>query len=120
MIPKGKPGGRLWDWDPERGIAQYWHWDAQRGVGIIEMVQDTRSILEKNKALQANEDERIKESPGMGLRHLGSVPITMLMDWIKEGKISEGPLHMVKDEKFIRRKLNDPKYSKLKTTSKRV
>ena len=116
-IPKGKPGGRLWDWDPERGIAQYWHWDAQNSVGIIETVQDVTPIQERNKAIKAEEFEL---SGSKDLRYLGSLPMTVLMDMIKKGQMSEGPLHLAKDESAVRQKLNDPDYSDFRATHKKV
>jgi len=117
-IPKSKyKGARLLDWDPERGLAQYWHWDVQEGHGIIERVQDVSGIIDRNERIKAERSE-LTESPDM--RYIGSVPMDILFDWIAEGKISHGPLHQVKDEAWIKKKLNDPKYSKFKATDKRI
>lgn len=117
-IRKGKPGGRLLWNDDARGVTAWWHWDKQLGKGIIEEVWDTDHIVERNKALLASEFEREHmESPD--LKYLGSVPFPILMDWVQKGKL--GPDFMtVKDQKWIKQKLNDPQYKKLRATSKRV
>lgn len=107
----------LWN-DDARGVTAWWHWDAQLNKGVIEEVWDTKPIVEMNQALLATEFER-SHLEGNDLKFLGSVPLPVLMDWVKKGKM--GPDFMtVKDEKWIAKKLNDPAYRKLRASSGRV
>lgn len=117
-IRKGKPGGRLLWNDDSRGVTAWWHFDPATGKGIIEEVWDTDSTIERNQALLASEmDRKSLESPD--LKYLGSVPLPILMDWVAKGKI--GPDFMtVKDQAWIKKKLNDPAYRKLRASSRRV
>ncbi len=118
-IPKSKykSGKLLWH-DPQRGMAAYWHWDAQENKGRIEEVWDARPVIAKNSALLATELERAHvENPDM--RYIGSVPMGEMLNWVKQGKI--GPDWMtVKDQPWIKKKLNDPKYRKFRANSKRL
>jgi hypothetical protein len=79
-------------------------------------VQDVESIIDRNKSLQ-NEGQTWAGT----FRHIGTIPNVILEKWMNE-EGAPNLLAMSGDEfgQFVKRKLNDPDWRWLKTTSGRV
>lgn len=81
------------------------------GGFTIQSVQDVEPILENNKTLQS-----VTQKSDWG-RHIASIPLVMIEKWSKESGVNL--LALPKDEfaRFIKRKIDDPDYRWLRTTS---
>lgn len=86
---------RLFDYDELTGITTYAHADGEGGL-ILETLQDVESVLEANKTLHADVDERARYEEWT---RVASIPLVVWEQWKKEGD--------VRDPNFIRKKLND-------------
>lgn len=81
----------------------------------VRRVQDVEDIIERNKALQTE-----SQTWAGTFRHIGTIPNVILERWINES--GTNVLSMGNEEfgQFVKRKLNDPDWRWLKTTSGRV
>jgi hypothetical protein len=82
----------------------------------VRRVQDVESIIERNKFLQGE-----GQTWAGTFRHIGTIPNVILEKWMNE-ECAPNLLAMSGDEfgQFVKRKLNDPDWRWLKTTSGRV
>jgi hypothetical protein len=91
------------------------HFDHVERRHIFERIQDVEPYLEANKASQA-------ESQGFAptFHLIGSIPNVIIEKWLNEDGIEYREL-MSGDglERIVKRKLRDPDYAWLRTTSKR-
>ena len=88
------------------------HTDATEGKVHFRRVQDVEPILERNKALQADE-----QRSDWG-RHIASIPAVILEKWINDDGVNY--LSLPKDEfaRLVKRKLRDPDWAWLRATGK--
>lgn len=106
---------RLLDFDPETGVATYHEYDHQTKTTYIETVQDTSPILERNRALAKEEDYK-----RLGIKHewwhVASIPIGVQHAWLKEG------INIYQKDHWpaVRRKLQDPDWQYLRTSTGRL
>ena len=88
----------------------------ENGRGIIERVQDVEDILERNKALQG---ERQRNET---FHHVGTIPNVIMERWLNEeharGNV-DLRLYTQEFDQLVFRKLRDPEWQWLRTTSKR-
>ena len=75
--------------------------------------QDIEPYLNRNKAM-ANENDGFNQSRDM--RRLASIPNIVLMQWLNEA----GSMEILRDPKFLARKLNDPDYLYLRTAPYKI
>jgi hypothetical protein len=88
---------RFLDSDPLTGTETWFHWNGD-GTFSIETKQDVTGVVERNKALYNEHDER---TPWRGEWHLvGSIPLTVYFDLKQKGVLD--------DQKALKRWLNDP------------
>jgi len=87
--------GRIFDVDNYAGTITYAHADGEGGL-ILETLQDVEPILEANKSLHADVDERARYGEWT---RVASIPLVVWEEWKKEGD--------VRDPEFLRKKLND-------------
>lgn len=82
----------------------------------VRRVQDVEGIIDSNKRLQ-NEQQKWAGA----FRHIGQIPNVILEKWMNE-EGAPNILAMGTDEfgQFVKRKLNDPDWRWLKTTSGRL
>lgn len=90
-------GTRLFDVDRFDGTTTLFHPDGEGGF-TLETLQDVEPILEANKILHNDVDERARY--GEKLTRVASIPLVIWQQWCKEGD----PQH---DQAFLRKKLND-------------
>lgn len=88
-------GARLFDVDHWAGTTTYAHADGEGGL-ILETQQDVEPVLEANKILHADVDERARYGEWT---RVASIPLVVWEEWKKQGD--------VKDPAFLRKKLND-------------
>ena len=114
-IPKSryKDAKLLWH-DPQRGMAAYWHWDPVEHKGKIEEVWDNKPVLNFMEGVRQQFTDHGQQGD---LRFLGKVGLGEVMNWIKEGKMASGNdgILRVRDQKFVAKKLKDPKYRKFRS-----
>ena len=94
------------------------HLDSNGEDLAIEHVQDVEPILELNKVLRAE-----RQSNTDGLRHKASVPEVILMKWLDEEYARGNTTIRWGSPEFselINKKLNDPEYAYLLTSSQQV
>lgn len=91
------------------------HFDASERVHVWERVQDVEPILEFNKAHQS-EDQGFAPT----FHFIGQIPNVMIEKWLVEDGIDYRELMSTDGlERIIKKKLRDPDYAWLRTTSKR-
>jgi hypothetical protein len=91
---------RLLDYDPITKTTQWYHYDEITGDIGLETEQDVTAIVEHNKSIFNQFDERTPWKGDKG-HHVASIPMTIYNEL---AKISNN----FKDEKVIRKWLNDP------------
>jgi|TARA_R110000824_G_scaffold133216_1_gene295892 hypothetical protein len=108
---------RVLDSDPATGITQWFHFDESTGDLGLETQQDVTSIVEHNKALFNQVDERARWSnplrPSGGQTLLATVPTSIhheLMKITNNGK----------DQKALNKWLNDPDNRVFRTRPGRI
>ena len=91
------------------------HFDASERVHVFERVQDVEDIIEWNKAFQTVDQGRAET-----FHMIGQIPNILIEKWLIEDGIEYREL-MSGDglERIIKKKLRDPDYAWLRTTSKR-
>lgn len=101
---------RLLDVDPLTGVATYHRYDSLTDETLLESVQDVAPVLERNKALQ-NEDDK-GWSRSRELRRAATIPDIVIMKWRNEyGVDLFNPDHWP----AVKRLLNDPEWRHLRT-----
>jgi len=93
------------------GVHKVFHHDDAEDKTHVQTVQDVEPILENNKRLQSESDEKL----GDWGRRVASIPLVIANQWMAEDGVNW--LALPKDEKarYLRRKLNDPQYRHLRT-----
>jgi hypothetical protein len=86
---------RLFDVDEWAGTKTIFHPDGEGGFHL-ETLQDVEPVLEANKILHADVDERARYGEWT---RVASIPLVVWEEWKKEGD--------VRDPNFLRKKLND-------------
>lgn len=102
-------GARLFDVDRETGITQIFHPEADGGF-TMETLQDVESVIEQNKLLNNDVDERARY--GERLTRVASIPLVVWEQWSKEGDLN--------DPAFLKKKLNDPENKYFRTRPGRI
>lgn len=97
------------------GVATRIHKDRSSPTLYIERVQDVEPYLDRNKALQ----NMGKNDNELG-RHIASIPNVILERWINEDGVNYLALPKREFDRLVRRKLRDPDWKWLRTTSARV
>ena len=95
---------RPFDHDPLTATIQTWHTDHADGKAYLETRQDVTEILETNKAMYADIDERARWPKEMA--RVASIPMVVIEQLAKQGILYPGGA--VKDEKALRKWLDDP------------
>lgn len=93
-------GTRIWLDEGERKI-------------VVQRQQDVEPVLELNKALQTLGDGYSRSG---NLRRVGSIPLVVIEQWLREGFDAFDPNNRVE----LRRRLNDPEWRHLRTAPGRV
>jgi hypothetical protein len=89
---------RVFDRDPLTGTERLFHWNEADESFVIETRQDVTDLVEVNKGIANQHDER---TPWKGDMHrVASIPMSVYMDLQKRG--------IADDERALRRWLDDP------------
>lgn len=108
-------GKILLDDDPEYGMRQVLHVDEMTGNFTVETIDsDVAPVLDRNKALQNGARPRTKDG---SFEHVASIPPIVLHQWMIEAGVKPAAMHGKEFFAFIRRKLFDPDYRWLRTSS---
>ena len=91
------------------------HHDEATDITIFEHKQDAQPIIERNKALQNTDHQRIGLKKGF--MHLASIPDTLLLKWAKE--CGQRNLYCNEVAEYIAKKLKSPEYRYLNVGSLR-
>lgn len=87
----------------------------RNGELIVKRTQDVEPILDHNKALQADQVGGWRRSAKQRRRHIAEIPNIVIEQWLKEGfnvfQVSA---------RELRKKLDDPHWSYLRTIPGRV
>lgn len=105
---------RLVDYDPLNRISTHFEYDELTDTTTLTRSQDSSPILEWNKALQNNEDyskQGIKDS----MWHYAQIPTMLIEKWLLEEGLD---VFNKNHAQRLFRKLNDPEFRHLKTTTK--
>ena len=102
--------------DEITGVETIHHYDELTQITHIEHRQDVEPIIERNKALQNTDHQRI------GLKadfmHVATIPATIQMKWAKEHGITD--IYSREFMPIIVRLLKDPEYRHLNVGSLRA
>lgn len=101
--------------DDSYGFRTYHEYDELTDETIISYEQDSTPILEHNKAL-ANDDDYTKAGIKDGFWHYAEIPNELIVKWLIEDGID---VYDREHAKAVFRKINDPEYLYLRTTSKK-
>ena len=108
---------RLLDYDPLTKESVYVDY---LGDGVMELYheQDTRAIIEQNKARQADKTKfkRQMRKKGGDVWHYATIPNIVILKWKKELGVD---LFNKNDEKKVMSLLNSPDYKWLRTSDKK-
>ena len=96
----------------EHGVTHEWI-DNQDGTFTVASSQDVAPFLDRNKAM-ATANDGFNQARDM--RCLASIPNIVLMQWLNEA----GSMEILRDPKFLAKKLNDPDYLYLRTAPYKV
>lgn len=102
-------GTRVFDVDTFLGTTTLFHPDGEGGY-TLETIQDVEDIIEANKLLYNDVDERARYGETW-TRH-ASVPLIVWQQWAKEGDIN--------DPTYLKKKLNDIENRFFKTRPGRI
>ena len=101
---------RLLDYDSETGITEWIHLDGT-GKAVIESIQDCEPVLDYNAEMAELHD------PKADYWRVGSIPLSICMEWAKESK-TKPFTHEWQD--YAKKKLNDRDYAKLNPNRIRI
>jgi hypothetical protein len=104
---------RVVDYDPFTGMTTYFDYDHVSDTTLISREQDVKLLLDVNKKLQ-NDADYSKDGIKREWWHYASIPPIIIEKWRNEFGID---VFNKDHEKAVFRKLNDPEYRYLKTTS---
>ena len=79
----------------------------------VTRIQDVEPILNENKKRQNNGTDG--HTTSRDLKHVASIPIVVAEQWMKADGVNWRSLTGPEREKYIRKKLNDPDNSFLRT-----
>lgn len=93
-----------------RGSVEVWYHAQPDGTFVIETRQDVSRILERNKALRAENDGF---TPSRDVARVASIPVVVQYEWLKRYGINvfDGD-----HGESVRRLLNDPEWRYLRTS----
>lgn len=97
--------------DPLSGTTTWHEWDESSQSSLITTTQDVTSIVEANKALYNDTDER-QGYGGDGLHKVASIPLSVLADLRARG--------IAQDQKKMKAWINDPANRFFRTRPGRV
>ena len=100
--------------DQHGGVISTFHYDPDGEKSTVETTQDVEPILERNKALQ-NQDDGY--SPSREWRRIASIPLVVAQQWMKEDGVNWLALPRRERQIYLRRKLRDPQYRYLRTSA---
>ena len=106
---------RLLSYNPLTGISTYHEYDSVNKQNILTEVQDVRSIIESNK-LKQNDTDYSKKGIKNDWWEYAQIPVIIQSKWLHEDGIN---IHNKNHKKAVYKKLNDPEYRWLKTTTGR-
>ena len=102
-------GKRLFDYDPETGTTKWWHYDADKDEATIETVFEVGDLIEQNKKLYADTDERTRYGEWS---RVASIPMALFYRLKNQG--------IIDDPAAMKRWLNDPDNKFFRTRPGRV
>lgn len=102
-------GKRLFDYDPETGTTKWWHYDADKDEATIETVFEVGDLIEQNKKLYADTDERTRYGEWS---RVASIPMALFYRLKNQG--------IIDDPAAMKRWLNDPDNRFFRTRPGRV
>jgi len=102
-------GKRLFDYDPETGTTKWWHYDADKDEATIETVFEVGDLIEQNKRLYADTDERTRYGEWS---RVASIPMALFYRLKNQG--------IIDDPAAMKRWLNDPDNKFFRTRPGRV
>ena len=107
---------KLVDYDPITGIKTFVEYNAADDLIVVKEEQDVTSLLDRNKAL-FNEPDHRKHGMKECFMHAATIPPILIHKWLKE----EG-IDFFKKEHWprVQKKLNDPEYRYLRTSTGRI
>ena len=106
---------RVLDFDPMTGLLEFHSYDPVTDTTVIESVQDVAPILERNKALQCQDDGGWSSS--RDLRRAAAIPDIIILKWRRD----EGIDVFNRDHwPAVKRKLNSSEYRYLRTAPGRI
>ncbi|MFN7829823.1 MAG: hypothetical protein ACK5NX_01335 [Armatimonadota bacterium] len=100
---------REFSFDPFTGTRTTFHYDHTNDTFTLKKEQDVTALVERNKSLLANTDERARWGDG---QIAASIPMTVWAEWVATGKD--------KDQAFLKRWLNDPANAHFRTRPGRI
>lgn len=106
---------RLLDKCPLTGMETWHDYDPVTRVTTLYDVQDCDPYLDRNKRL-ANDETRSKKGIKDGWWHVASIPNAIIHRWLSEGI----NVYRREHQKAVMKKLQDPEWRYLKTTSGRL
>lgn len=106
---------RLLDHDPLLGITEYHRYDESTDQTIIKSVQDVEPLLDRNKALQNEQDQGWGRT--RAIRRAAEIPAIIILKWLNEYGIN---IYDRNHWPAVKRKLNDPDWRWLRTAPGRL
>jgi|TARA_R100000963_G_C4614437_1_gene83799 hypothetical protein len=91
--------------DASGGVISEFHYDHSSDLTTVKMVQDVEPIVENNKDLRS---QGKGYTPSKDLRHVASIPLVIVEQWIKEDGVNFMTLPKHEKSVYLRRKLADP------------
>lgn len=105
---------RLLSFDPVTRLFEYHSYDPDTDTSVIRTVGDCEPFIEQNK-LRANDAEYTKQGIKNEFWHYASIPPAIQVKWLIEDGID---VYKKEHGEKLSRKLMDPEYRFIKTTSK--
>jgi hypothetical protein len=103
---------RLLDHDPLTGMSTYHTYDELTKQTVIKRTQDITKQLDLN-VTKSNDPDYWRQGVKANFAHYGHIPNIIIEQWLKEGINVYDPAHTAR----VLRKMNDPDFKKLKTTT---
>jgi hypothetical protein len=102
----------LIDHDPLTGVSTWFEPLEEEGKFLVHHTQDVEAALERNVRLY-NEPEYKRTGIKREWMHYAHIPDVVVLQWMKEGIDVFNPNHA----EAVKRKLRDPQFRRLRTTS---
>lgn len=103
---------RLMDVDPDTGTETWFHYDAVTEECTVETKRDLQHVIDDNKVIFNEFDERARWRGDGGQNRVASIPDFIWYDLVKRG--------ITRDKKAFRKWLNDPDNRAWRTRPGRV